>query len=95
MRAEEEKLKTITTKEKEEFKKVGSRLTGKCLLSYSVRVVTFLLIGRQLFERDKNLATSDTSLLEEGTVSVDVSQFERVTANEDNEEDRLEFSDSD
>jgi hypothetical protein len=51
--------------------------------------------GRQLFERDKNLATSDASLLEEGTVSVDVSQYERITTEKDDEEDRLEFSDSD
>ncbi|KAH9063458.1 RWD-domain-containing protein [Lactarius vividus] len=78
MRTEEEKLKTMTAKEREEFKKIAARLTG-----------------RQLFERDKNLATSDTSLLEEGTVSVDISQYERVTDKEDDEEDRLEFSDSD
>jgi len=78
MRTEEERLKTMTAKEKEEFKKVATRLTG-----------------RQLFERDKNLATSDTSLLEEGTMSVDISQYERVTAKEDDEEDRLDFSDSD
>lgn len=57
--------------------------------------MTLLLIGRQLFERDKNLATSDTSLLEEGTVSVDISQYERETTKEDDGEDRLEFSDSD
>lgn len=50
--------------------------------------------GRQLFERDKTLAASDASLLEDGTVSVDVSQYERI-ATEDEEEDRLEFSDSD
>ncbi|KAH9180528.1 RWD-domain-containing protein [Lactarius sanguifluus] len=78
MRTEEEKSKTMTVKEREEYKKIAARLTG-----------------RQLFERDKNLATSDTSLLEEGTVSVDISQYERVTDNEDDEEDRLEFSDSD
>lgn len=77
-RAEEEKLRTMSAKEKEEFKKAATRLTG-----------------RQLFERDKNLATSDTSLLEEGTVSVDISQYERVTADEDDEDDRFDFSDSD
>jgi hypothetical protein len=77
-RAEEEKLRTMSAKEKEEFKKAATRLTG-----------------RQLFERDNNLATSDTSLLEEGTVSVDISQYERVTADEDDEDDRFDFSDSD
>ena len=51
--------------------------------------------GRQLFERDKDLAASDASLLEDGTVSVDVSQYERITTDDDDEEDRLEFSDSD
>jgi len=77
MREEEEKLKSMTTKEKEEYKKIAVRLTG-----------------RQLFERDKNLAASDAPLLEEGTVSVDVSQYERIATKEE-EEDRLEFSDSD
>lgn len=51
--------------------------------------------GRQLFERDKDLAASDASLLEDGTVSVDVSQYDRIATEEDDEEDRLEFSDSD
>ncbi|KAH9079390.1 RWD-domain-containing protein [Lactarius deliciosus] len=77
MRTEEEKSKIMTVKEREEYKKIAARLTG-----------------RQLFERDKNLATSDTSLLEEGTVSVDISQYDRVIDKEDDEEDRLEFSDS-
>lgn len=95
MRTEEERLKTMTAKEKEEFKKVATRLTGKGSPSYTVRAVNLSLLGRQLFERDKNLATSDTSLLEEGTVSVDISQYERVTTKENDEEDRLDFSDSD
>jgi hypothetical protein len=52
--------------------------------------------GRQLFERDKDLAASDATLLEDGTVSVDISQYERTAPPvEDDEEDRLEFSDSD
>lgn len=53
--------------------------------------------GRQLFERDKNLATSDAGLVEEGTVSIDVSQYERtgVIAEETEEEAGLQFSDSD
>ncbi|KAI0006013.1 RWD-domain-containing protein [Russula compacta] len=78
MREEEEKLKAMTAKEREEHKRIAVRLTG-----------------RQLFERDKNLATSDASLLEEGTVSVDISQYERISTEEVDEEDRLEFSDSD
>jgi hypothetical protein len=54
-----------------------------------------LLSGRQLFERDRNLATSDSTLVEEGTVSVDVTQYDRTEAPREEEEERLEFSDSD
>ncbi|KAI0065352.1 RWD-domain-containing protein [Artomyces pyxidatus] len=78
-REDDERLKGLSTKEKEEYKKIGSRLTG-----------------RQLFERDKNLDVSDDSLLEEGTVSVDISQYERTREDEDEDEDeRIHFSDSD
>jgi len=42
------------------------------------------------------LATSDDSLLEEGTISVDVSQYERTREHHDeDEDDRVHFSDSD
>ncbi|KAI0273608.1 RWD-domain-containing protein [Gloeopeniophorella convolvens] len=78
LREEEEKLKAMSAKEREEYKKLAVRLTG-----------------RQLFEHDKNLAMSDDSLLEEGTVSVDISQYERTAVDDDDEEERLEFSDSD
>ncbi|TCD69716.1 hypothetical protein EIP91_006483 [Steccherinum ochraceum] len=81
-REEDEKLKGSTAKEREEVKKLGTRLTG-----------------RQLFERNKDLATSDDSLMEEGTVSVDVSQYEREGVDEgeedDDEEEGVTFSDSD
>jgi hypothetical protein len=97
MREEGEKLKALTAKEREEYKRIAARLTGgrvsTRLFRLSLRI--FRLPGRQLFERDRNLAMSDASLLEEGTVSVDVSQYERTTATKDEEEDRLEFSDSD
>ncbi|KAF9464676.1 RWD-domain-containing protein [Collybia nuda] len=72
---DDEKLKSLTPKERDEWRRVGTRLSG-----------------RQLFERgDKNL--EDDTLLEEGAVSVDVSQFERVRVEE--EEDIVTFSDSD
>ncbi|KAK7693569.1 hypothetical protein QCA50_003138 [Cerrena zonata] len=75
---EDEKTKAFSMKEREELKKLATRLTG-----------------RQLFERDRTLAVSDDSLLEEGTVSVDVSQYDRTTAEEEEEEDRaVTFSDS-
>lgn len=54
---------------------------------------TLCSLGRQLFERNK-VTTEDENLLEEGVVSVDFSQYER-TRMEEEEEDRIEFSDSD
>ena len=51
------------------------------------------MLGRQLFERGgKNL--EDDTLLEEGTVSVDISQYERTRIDDDND-DGVTFSDSD
>lgn len=51
--------------------------------------------GRQLFERNRNL--EEDTLMEEGTISVDFSQYERTKAEEveEEEEDRVRFSDSD
>ncbi|KZT68994.1 RWD-domain-containing protein [Daedalea quercina L-15889] len=77
-REEEEKLKGMTSKEREEFKKLATRLTG-----------------RQLFERDRNLAISDDNMVEEGSESVDISQYDRTAVEEEEEEDRVTFSDSD
>ncbi|KAG6897799.1 hypothetical protein C0992_010875 [Termitomyces sp. T32_za158] len=75
-REEEEKMKILTPKEREESKRLASRLTG-----------------RQLFERgDKNL--EDDTLLEEGTVSVDASQYERQEVEEEEEDEGVTFSDS-
>ncbi|KAI0957592.1 hypothetical protein AcW1_005934 [Taiwanofungus camphoratus] len=76
-REEEEKLKGLSPKEREEYKKFATRLTG-----------------RQLFERDKNFGISDDSMVEEGVISVDVSQYERLVIEED-EEAQMTFSDSD
>lgn len=52
--------------------------------------------GRQLFERDKSLATSDATLAEEGAVSIDISQYDRIDTlvEETEEEVGLRFSDS-
>ncbi|KAJ7774650.1 RWD-domain-containing protein [Mycena maculata] len=74
---EDEKLRGITPKEREEIKRMVGRLSG-----------------RQLFERNKNL--EDETLLEEGTVSVDISQYERTGREDDEGEDEgITFSDSD
>jgi len=76
-REEDEKMKGLTPKEREEWKRSGTRLTG-----------------RQLFERNRQF--EDDNLLEEGTHSVDFSQYERTqTGEEEEEEDHLRFSDSD
>jgi len=72
---DEEHLKNMTPKEREEWRRSGTRLTG-----------------RQLFERNKNL--EDESLIEEGVVSVDFSQYERAREEEE-QETGLTFSDSD
>jgi hypothetical protein len=58
-----------------------------CFLYYFIEYI----LGRQLFEKNKNL--EDDTIVEEDAVSVDISQFER-TAAEEIEEERLTFSDS-
>ncbi|EIM89982.1 RWD-domain-containing protein [Stereum hirsutum FP-91666 SS1] len=78
-RQEEERMRGLSSKEREEYKKIGTRPTG-----------------RQLFERDRTLAIEDSSLVEEGTESVDVTQYERRRPDDEEEDgDRVEFSDSD
>ncbi|KAH8117414.1 RWD-domain-containing protein [Phellopilus nigrolimitatus] len=77
-REEEERLKGLSPKERDEYKKLQFRLSG-----------------RQLFERNRNLE-DEALLIEEGTVSVDASQYERINEREDEQDsERLEFSDSD
>jgi len=73
---EAEKLKAMTPKEREEYKRSTSRLSG-----------------RHLFERNKHL--EEDSLIEEGAVSVDVSQYDRFQDQDDAEENIVTFSDSD
>ncbi|KZV97675.1 RWD-domain-containing protein [Exidia glandulosa HHB12029] len=51
--------------------------------------------GKQLFEQNRDLAASDAAVVEEGTTSVDVSQYDRSQAREDDqEEEGIAFSDS-
>lgn len=76
-REDEEKMKGMTPKEREEYKKSATRLTG-----------------RQLFERNRDLAASDDNLVEEGTVSIDASQYEREIREDEEEENQVTFSDS-
>jgi len=60
-------------------------------LAIGVNVQTGL--GRQLFERNKIL--EDENLLEEGAVSVDISQYDRIRIDDDQVEEAVTFSDSD
>jgi len=76
-REEDERLKALTPKEREEHKRILHRPSG-----------------RQLFERNKEL-DADDSLLEDGAVSVDISQYERTRLEDEDEGERVEFSDSD
>ncbi|KAF5365749.1 hypothetical protein D9758_003301 [Tetrapyrgos nigripes] len=71
---EDQLLKGLTPKEREEHKRVGTRFSG-----------------RQLFERNRNL--EEDTLMEEGTVSVDISQYERTRNDEEEDADVVTFSD--
>ncbi|KAI0031827.1 RWD-domain-containing protein [Vararia minispora EC-137] len=84
-REEEENLKALSPKEREEYKRLSHRPTGEYM---------YTQCGRQLFERNKSLDAED-SILEEGAISVDASQYERTRPHEEEEEDRVHFSDSD
>lgn len=66
---------------------------GTCDPPILVQILIILTIGRQLFERNKNL--EEDTLMEEGTVSVDISQYERTREDEEDEEEHVTFSDSD
>ena len=94
LREEDEKMKNLTPKEREEWKRAGTRLTGGSSQFSSILIdANFEYPGRQLFERNRNL--EEDNLMEEGTVSVDFSQYERTQAEEEDEDDRVRFSDSD
>ena len=96
-REDEEKMRNLTSKEREEYKRLGSRLSGWCRCWLLSDAVTDVVTGRQLFERNRDLDIADDSLFEEGTVSVDASQYEREVV-EDKEEEggiQMTFSDSD
>ncbi|KAN0077308.1 Ubiquitin-conjugating enzyme/RWD-like protein [Tylopilus felleus] len=60
-----------------------------------IKKIATRFTGRQLFERNRNLEHEDDSLMEEGTVSVDFSQYDRTKVVEEDNEDRVHFSDSD
>ena len=62
----------------------------------SLRAISHIHPGRQLFERDRTLGIQDENLNDEDAVSVDISQYDRTTREEEDEDgDRVTFSDSD
>ena len=93
---DEEKFKALTPKEREEYKKHATRLSG--MRSEYIRhknksmMWNIFSAGRQLFERNRHL--EDESLMEEGTDSVDASQYDRMRE-EQGENEGITFSDSD
>lgn len=78
-REDEEKLKLLSPKERDEWRKTKTKLSG-----------------RQLFEKNRDLATSDANYIEEGVTSVDITAYDRTGAREEDEDENgLHFSDSD
>ena len=57
-----------------------------------MNIDTYWDAGRHLFERNRHL--EDENLMEEGTVSVDISQYDRIRNQEEQEEGIVTFSDS-
>ena len=47
------------------------------------------VLGRQLFERDRNLGTLDEGLAEEDAVSVDISQYDRTAMDDEDDNARV------
>ncbi len=76
-REEEERVKGLTPKEREDYRKKKERPTGKSIILRYRLVWSVLISGRELFETTKSLATSDEGLYEEGGVEVDVSKYSR------------------
>ncbi|KAF5391437.1 hypothetical protein D9757_001912 [Collybiopsis confluens] len=81
---EDERLRGLSTREREEQAHASVK---------ALRVQLSLSIGRQLFERNRII--EEENLMEEGTISVDISQYERSREEEEEEEEHVTFSDSD
>ena len=101
LRDEEDRLKGLTAKEREELKRQNMRPTGMSSPNsnkhrLSMNQYLNLPAGRRLFEQDRNLAASDATLAEEGATEVDLSQYDRSQTHEEEQDAGvLEFSDSD
>jgi hypothetical protein len=101
LKEEQERIRALPPKEREEVKKVLVKATGECVRPPLWRVCSLVCdgIGRQLFERgDPSLLTSDAAFDEEGAEEVDASQYERPEGLSDDEDEGPtlgEMSDSD
>ena len=97
-RDEEDRLKALSPKEREEYKRVAHRPTGRApSYLYHDLLRSLVRLGRQLFEKNKGLDAED-SMVEDGAVSVDLSQYDRTArsdVDEDEDRDHVDFSDSD
>ena len=97
-RDEEDRLKALSPKEREEYKRVAHRPTGRePSYLYHDLLRSLVRLGRQLFEKNKGLDAED-SMVEDGAVSVDLSQYDRTArsdVDEDEDRDHVDFSDSD
>lgn len=87
-KAEEERVKSLPPKEREEYKKINQRPSGKSRpvnmgpLSSNILWIT----GRQLFETGKASTNADESYAEDGAEEVDFSKYSR----EEREQARIE-----
>ena len=92
---EQERLKALPPKEREETKRYLAKLSGAPLAPFSlaVWVADERLAGRQLFEKDSALFASDAAFDEEGAEAVDVSLYERVEGLSEDEEEETKLGD--
>jgi hypothetical protein len=72
---EEDRVKALTPREREDYKKKKERPTGE--LERLRRRQSADSSGKQLFETSQTLATSDEGLYEEGGEAVDMSKYTR------------------
>lgn len=91
---EQDRLRALPPKEREETKRYLAKLSGThSLLSLNAELIERRCAGRQLFEKDSALITSDSAFDEEGAEAVDVSLYERVEGLSEDEEEETKLGD--
>lgn len=96
LKEEEDRLKSLPPKERDEAKRMATKLTGapetSCTVLY--HALTFGLTGKAMFERNRNLDNVDEANAD-GT-DIDLSKYERTAEQEESDEEgSLVLSDSD